>query len=293
MSRASVADEAAEPRGPHQAVRRVVLVADPGRDWTDIVGSLQSDGIEVDRIPVRAAPADLIGSLKRDDAVVVVDLAANPADGLTMVSTCRRLARLTPCIVVAVNPSMDLVRSIRQSGAFYLALDPVSLDEMRSALQSAFACLESRRASSSTLRARRRVLIVDDDPDFVASTTALLSANGYDVSTATSGRQGLEKLLEDHPDLVLLDVMMEDDWAGYSVNQAVKFSERFACVRHVPILMVSSIPVDPATRFRMAGEVDMVTPNAYLTKPLDIGRFLAEIAVLLGETRDENTAGGV
>jgi len=293
MSKTPVADASVESRGPVKVSRRVVLVADLARGWTDIVKALQSDGIEFDLLPLRAAPADVVACAKRDDVVVVVDLSTRPADGMTTVSACRRQARSTPVVVVAANPSMDLVRNIRLSGAFYLALDPVSVEEMRSALQSAFGCLERRRASASTVRARRRILIVDDDADFVASTSALLTAQGYEVSTAASGKEGLDKLLADHPDLVLLDIMMEDDWAGYAVNEAVKFGERYACVRHVPIMMVSSIPVDPATRFKMAGEVDMITPNAYLTKPLDIKRFLSEIDVLLGEPGDEDTGGGV
>jgi CheY-like chemotaxis protein len=91
----------------------------------------------------------------------------------------------------------------------------------------------------------------------------------------------------DVPDLIVLDIMMENDWAGYEVNQRVKFASGFECIRHVPILMVSSIPVDPATRFSRAGEVDMITPDAYLTKPLDIPAFLAQIQVLLGRSEQE------
>ena len=292
MSGIPVAVESVEPRGPVRVSRRVVLVADLDRGWTEIVQALQSDGIEFDLLPLRAAPSDVAACAKRDDVVVIVDLSLDPAGGMMTVSTCRRVVRCAPVVVVAANPSMDLVRNIRLSGVFYLALDPVSVDEMRSALQSAFGCLERRRARATTLRAKRRLLIVDDDPDFVASTTALLEAHGYEVSTARSGKEGLDKVLADHPDLILLDIMMEDDWAGYAVNQAVKFSERFACVRHIPILMVSSIRVDPATRFKMAGEVDMITPNAYLTKPLDIPSFLSEVNVLLGGPRDEDDGAG-
>jgi hypothetical protein len=79
---------------------------------------------------------------------------------------------------------------------------------------------------------------------------------------------------------------MEDDSSGYAVNQAVKFSQDFECFRHVPILMVSSIPVSPATRFSMAGEVDMVTPDSYLTKPVDIPAFLDQVRALLGDQAD-------
>jgi CheY-like chemotaxis protein len=81
----------------------------------------------------------------------------------------------------------------------------------------------------------------------------------------------------------VLDVMMENDSAGYEVNEALKYAPEFESVRHIPILMVSSIAADPSTRFSRSEELAMVIPNAYLTKPLDIVRFLSEVASLLGE----------
>jgi two-component system, OmpR family, alkaline phosphatase synthesis response regulator PhoP len=129
----------------------------------------------------------------------------------------------------------------------------------------------------------RVVLIVDDDADFRASTKTLLEAYGYEVSTAATGKDGLQAIRDNPPDLLVVDVMMEYDGAGYEVNQAVKFGRDFEARRDIPVVMVSSIPLDPATRFRTAGEVDMVTPNVYLTKPLEIPRFIEEIRALLGE----------
>jgi hypothetical protein len=56
--------------------------------------------------------------------------------------------------------------------------------------------------------------------------------------------------------------------------------------------MVSSVPVDPATRFSLAAEVGMVTANAYLTKPLDIPRFLELLRTFLGPAADGTPATG-
>jgi hypothetical protein len=50
---------------------------------------------------------------------------------------------------------------------------------------------------------------------------------------------------------------------------------------------VSSIPVDPATRFSRAAEVDLITPDAYMTKPLAIPEFLRAVRKLLGEREVE------
>jgi len=125
----------------------------------------------------------------------------------------------------------------------------------------------------------RMILIVDDDPDFRASTAAVLESQGYKVITAESGKEGLAKLSAEPPDLVILDIMMEYDSAGYEVNQAIKFRDEFS--RDIPILMVSSIQVEPATLFSRATEVALVTPDAYLTKPLNIPEFLDQVRNLL------------
>lgn len=271
---------------------RVVLVAELTDPWARIVRALELDGIECDVLGPRTPPDDVVACAARVDGVVVVDLAGDPAAGMAAVLLCRRALPNVPVVVSASNPSLELTRSIRLSGAFYLALHPIDPAEMSTAIASAFAALEARRGSAITCRARRRILIVDDDADFRESTKTLLEAYGYEVSTAPTGKAGLDALRSHPPDLLVVDVMMEYDGAGYEVNQAVKFGADFEALRHIPILMVSSIPLDPATRFRSAGEVDMITPNVYLTKPLEIARFLTEVRALLGEGQTEPAVAG-
>ncbi len=119
-----------------------------------------------------------------------------------------------------------------------------------------------------------KVLLIDDDADFRASVRSLLEGEGYSVSEATSGRQGLEQILADRPDAIVLDIMMETLEEGYGVTQAIKIKDEFRDCREVPIVMVSSIQESPDERFPMAGEIDMVRPDRYMTKPIDIPRFL-------------------
>jgi two-component system alkaline phosphatase synthesis response regulator PhoP len=261
----------------------VLLVAYSKPGWSETVRALKADGFECQWLPATSRTTDIVERLRGWTGVLVLDLAPDPVRAMMILACVRREAPLVPVVVVAHDPSIDFARRIRLAGVFYMALDPVGVDEMRSVLTSAFGCLSRRRAEAIKCRATRRVLIIDDDADFVASTAALLDSQGYAVSSARNAKDGLDRVLEESPDLLVLDVMMEHDSAGYQVNQALKFGPGFECHRHVPILMVSSIPVDPATRFRMAGEVDMITPNVYLTKPLDVSRFLAEVRALLGE----------
>jgi CheY-like chemotaxis protein len=271
--------------------RRIVLVAELDPQWAGTVGALEADGLEIDVLSTRTPAPEVVACAARAQAVVIVDLAPDPSAGIAIIAACRRSTDVGPVLAVAANPSLELTRAVRLAGAFYFALQPVSADEMRSAVQSAFDSLVRRRTSASVCHATRRVLIIDDDEDFVASTKAMLQAQGYVVSSAPNGREGLALAAAEHPDLVILDVMMENDSTGYEVNELFKFSPDYENLRHIPILMVSSISNDPATRFSRAEELDMITPNAYLTKPLNIPRFLNEVAALLGEPVVSGTKG--
>jgi len=134
----------------------------------------------------------------------------------------------------------------------------------------------ARKAKSDT-----RILIIDDDADYRASTRALLEGEGYQVKEADCGKAGLEAARSLNPDLIVLDIMMESPVEGYSVVQALKHRSEYQDVKEIPVLMVSSVSDDPSTLFGMTGEVDLITPDAYLTKPLDIPHFLQYVERML------------
>lgn len=120
----------------------------------------------------------------------------------------------------------------------------------------------------------RSILVIDDDEDFRASMRSLLAAHGYDVIEADSGKEGLRKLAEHKPAAILLDVMMESPVEGYCVTHALKCMDEYAAYRSTPLFMVSSIEGSPDELFSMSIYADLIRPDRYLTKPLDIPRFL-------------------
>jgi CheY-like chemotaxis protein len=124
----------------------------------------------------------------------------------------------------------------------------------------------------------KRVLVIDDDADFTESVRSLLEAEGYEVFTAASGTAGLRQLAEVKPHAILLDVMMESTTEGYGVSDAIKHHDEYAPHRDVPVLMVSSIQESPDERFPRAPETDLIRPDRYFTKPLDIPTFLEVLA---------------
>ena len=129
---------------------------------------------------------------------------------------------------------------------------------------------------------KQNILIIDDDEDFRISIRTLLESHNYGVSEAESGKQGLQKIRQENPDLIVLDIMMETIDEGYLLNQLIKFQKEYEQFKKIPILMVSSIQQDPLSRFpKAAGEVEMITPDYYLTKPVDIPKFLELVKKLL------------
>ncbi|MBN2012208.1 response regulator [candidate division KSB1 bacterium] len=130
----------------------------------------------------------------------------------------------------------------------------------------------------------QKILIIDDDDDYRLSLKTLLESHNYAVAEAYSGKSGLQKIKADRPDLIVLDIMMETVDQGYDINQIVKFQSQYDEYKNIPILMISSIEQDPFERFSMADtQVDMIIPDYYMTKPVDIPKFLALVDKLLNK----------
>jgi CheY-like chemotaxis protein len=127
----------------------------------------------------------------------------------------------------------------------------------------------------------KKILIVDDDRDLTASLARVLEAHGYDVSAVHSGADGLKALLADRPDLVVLDVMMETDTAGFEAAAAIRSrreTSKYRAFRDVPIVILTAIDQVTNSRFSMdPSDSFLAGRNEFLTKPVDLDELLAKI----------------
>jgi CheY-like chemotaxis protein len=128
----------------------------------------------------------------------------------------------------------------------------------------------------------KKILIVDDDRDLVASLAKVLKGNGYEVAAAHTGADGLKALLAERPDLVLLDVMMETDTAGFEAADLIRSrrgTSRYRDFRDVPIVILTAINQVTNSRFSLDPKESFLPgTNEFLTKPVDLDELLAKIA---------------
>ncbi len=118
-----------------------------------------------------------------------------------------------------------------------------------------------------------RILVVDDDPNIQRFLTYTLKQEGYEVSSAADGAEGLKKWAAEHPDLMLLDVTLPK-MDGYQVAAKVRADE--AGATHVPIIILTAeADIEQKVRGLRAGADD------YQIKPFHPAELLARIKSLL------------
>jgi CheY-like chemotaxis protein len=121
-----------------------------------------------------------------------------------------------------------------------------------------------------------KILVVDDDPDFVEFTRIVLEREGHTVVSAAGGGEALDKIVEDTPDLIVLDVIMDTVLDGLSVSQELGEHEEY---KQIPIVMITSIAnTDYAELFPTDEYVHL---NTFLTKPVAPERLVKEVNRLL------------
>ena len=108
---------------------------------------------------------------------------------------------------------------------------------------------------------KKKILIIDDELTILLVSTRRLEANNYEVITASSGKEGIEKVVTFKPDLILLDIVMPE-LDGFEVCKRLKASKE---TKEIPIIIftASSGPEDFG---RKAAELGTA---GYLEKPFE------------------------
>jgi len=136
-----------------------------------------------------------------------------------------------------------------------------------------------------------KILLVDDDPDLVEAMRLVLEGNGYDCIHASNGTRALEAIPKEKPDLMVLDVMMDDLTEGFHVAYKIRKPEPgLEAFQKMPIIMLTAIGQRTGMKFDIAADSDYLPVEEFLEKPVQPKELLAKIQDLLAKTRGGRSA---
>jgi DNA-binding response OmpR family regulator len=124
-----------------------------------------------------------------------------------------------------------------------------------------------------------KILVIDDDPDILDAVTMILESQGYQVSTARDGIEGLATLKAENPDLMILDLMMPK-MDGFAVCKELQ-DPRWSKYKDIPILILTSVR-EEASRRRYELETGLeLDVDDYIEKPMSPDVLLERVGRLI------------
>jgi DNA-binding response OmpR family regulator len=118
-----------------------------------------------------------------------------------------------------------------------------------------------------------KIIIIDDDPDILDASSLVLTSKGFEVITATNPDDGYKLVMENKPDLIILDVMMNEPDDGFFLAQ--KFRKEHI---KTPILMYTSVSKAIGMEF---GAGAMVPVDEFVEKPISPDDLIRKVEKLL------------
>ena len=125
-----------------------------------------------------------------------------------------------------------------------------------------------------------KILLADDDPDFIEINRTILESQGYIIDEAYTSAEALQKIRENQYDLLVLDLMMEERDAGFTVAYAVREDER---MKDIPILMLSSAQEKTGFTFKLPKDQEWMKVDDFAAKPLRPAELIERVKKLLDQ----------
>jgi len=127
-----------------------------------------------------------------------------------------------------------------------------------------------------------KILIIDDDPDIRLAIQLCLEGAGHTIVAATSGPEGLQKVLAEKPDLIILDVMMDTATEGFQLALTLRSLDSdspYIDFRDIPVLMLTAIHT--TTPLRFGPDEEYLPVDDFVDKPFDPPVLVRKVEALL------------
>ena len=134
------------------------------------------------------------------------------------------------------------------------------------------------------MSSRVKILVVDDDPDIVKATKRVLESRSYQVITAQDGKECLERIREEEPDLIILDLLMPK-LDGFGVCRELRENVEYADYSGIPILIATAVREDASRRrYELETGIDLEVGD-YVEKPTRPLDLLHRVEKLLSKSK--------
>jgi DNA-binding response OmpR family regulator len=124
----------------------------------------------------------------------------------------------------------------------------------------------------------KKILLIDDDPDFVEATRTVLESAPYQIVTAYDGDEGLVKVREEQPDLIILDIIMPTE-DGFQVCEKLKADPELS---RIPVIMLTSLSQRLSETTYSLTDGMMLEAEDFIDKPVAPEELLKRVKRLLG-----------
>jgi len=125
-----------------------------------------------------------------------------------------------------------------------------------------------------------KVLIVKDDPQFIAAATKTLEAKGLTVLVANGKPRAAVTAKREHPDLIILGLVMDNMSEGCSILSELQFQEETS---RIPVIMVSSVTTETGFRIDHDGRAPKwLRVEEFLNAPVDFDALAERVCEIIG-----------
>ena len=121
----------------------------------------------------------------------------------------------------------------------------------------------------------KKILIIDDEEDVITYLSTLFIDNGYEVTSANDGKEGVQKAISENPDLITLDVSMPEE-SGVRTLRDLQSNE---VTKNTPVIIVTGVSTDIKRFIESRKQVN--PPEGFFEKPIDRDKLLEKVKELI------------
>lgn len=231
----------------------LVLIVEDSPQATELLRHhIESAGYRVEVARDGAAAIDMAKRLRPH--VITLDVLLPVKDGWQVLKELKShpLCKNIPIIIVSIVDEKTLGFSL---GAVDYFVKPVNKEDLLQALERVHILPRKDRKKPS-------VLVIDDDKAATDLVQVILENEGYQVLKAFHGRDGVELAAREHPDVIVLDLIMPE-MSGFNVAYQLR---QIPATRSIPIIVLTSMEVDEETQAQLGAYVSGLLSKASFTK---------------------------